>query len=81
MSGAPLTFLKNQIYEDYYKSGLTLEQVFKKYHGYDRGDVGKILGLYELDKEPTNSSRDWGTFPQKWAAVCRRLNPKAWEGR
>lgn len=80
--GAPLELLKRQINDDYYKSGLTFRQVLHKYRRYDRKDIVKILGLYELDAEPEPERKtSMGRFPQEWERECRRLNPKAWEGR
>lgn len=83
--GAPLSLLKKQINDEYYKNGMTLEQVFCKYHRYDRTDIERVLGLYDLSSEPRQinfGDRVFGkTFGRKWEAECRRLNPKAWEGR
>ena len=75
----PIVMLEQQIYDDYYKSGLTLQDVFKKYKRYEQKDIRKILGLYELSNEPPNGSRDWGSLPRQWTAICKQLNPKAWK--
>jgi len=79
--GAPLTLLQKQINDDYYKYGLTLRQVLYKYRRYDRKEIINILGLYDLEDEPDKSEHSWGSFSARWERECRRLNPKAWEGR
>ncbi len=79
--GAPLSLIEKQIKDDYYKADYTLRQIFYKYRRYDRKEIVKILGLYELENEPEKDCHGWGTFAMRWETECRRLNPKAWEGR
>lgn len=63
------------------KAGMTKNQIAEKY-GYAMPAVRYYLqGIRQGQGEKTNWNEPRPTFKDEWNATCRRLNPKAWEGR
>lgn len=73
--------LERQLQEDYFQKGMTLPQMYKKYRRLDHRQIIDMLHLYDPKDEPKARDRNYGTLPGEWDAICRKLNPKAWEGR
>jgi len=84
MSELPLMYLWKQINDDYYKYHKSLKEVLRKYDRYPEEEIFRVLGIYDLSKEPimSNATR-WFTaeMRKEWNDTCRRINPKAWSGR
>ena len=82
MSGAPIKFLERQINHEYYRDNKSLETIYNKYSWIDKEEIKKALGVYDLEKESGDKSAVMPmTFFRDWEKICRKLNPKAWEGR
>ena len=73
-----------QINTDYYQLHKTLKEVYAKWYRYDEAEIRKVLGIYDLSKEP-GPRNGYEAFPaelrKEWDEVCRRINPKAWRKR
>ena len=84
MDRLPIEVLSRQINDDYYKYHMSLNEVRIKYRYYTNEELKKELQIYDLSEEPVPTKADQ-LMPQylrrEWNAVCRVLNPKAWEKR
>ena len=85
MSGASVNLLRKQINDEYYHGNKSLKTICDRYYWIDEEDIKNVLGVYDLDNEP---KVDYGSqhtmtvaMAKDWNDVCRKLNPKAWEGR
>lgn len=77
----PISYVRDRIKDDYYRFKMTLQEVLDKWDMYDPEEVKRVLGVYDLQKEPRagKATRNWFNvaLKEEWEAVCRRLNPKA----
>lgn len=84
MSGASIELLKRQINDDYYHGNKSFQSIVSKYKYYSEDELKDVLGIYDLTDEPESNisgSRITVDFIRDWEQTCRKLNPKAWEGR
>ena len=81
----PISYVRDRIKDDYFRFGMTLKEVLKKWSMYDPEQINRVLGVYDLRKEPRagRATRAWfnGELREGWETECQRLNPKAWERR
>lgn len=81
---ADIKYVQDQIKKEYYTNHRSLKWVLEKYSRYDKEEVLKVLGIYDLEKQPVQGYvYNWFTASvrKEWDDICRKLNPKAWAGR
>ena len=81
MSGASIELLKRQINDEYYRGNKSLKTICERYYWLDEEDIKKALGIYDLKREDDGKLIMSMAFRKDWEKACRKLNPKAWEGR
>lgn len=75
--------LKHHERKERYFESVGYRVVHSKWSMYDPEQINRVLGVYDLKKEPRagRATRAWfnGELREGWETECRRLNPKAWE--
>lgn len=79
---APIEMLRRQINDDYYRGNKSFKSIVEKYRYFSEEELKKVLGIYDLEDEPRCDGMGITVaFMRDWNNICRKLNPKAWEGR